>query len=229
MKNPIQQIKNYWISDTSFITLLGMLFFMVFVMPVLIEQHVVSIVFMNMLFLVLYFIGIFSSKEKWKIYLASILFIAHVVLLTIRFDDSPNEFYLAERCVGLINMSLFIYINIRLLFRDAEVSTYRVIGAVNVYLLIAISGAFILEILAITTGKSIAGNVVLVNNDHDYAVYVYYSLASLTTVGYGDIYANGMPARMVSVMLSAIGILYPAVIIARLVTVNNSSRGQQQE
>ncbi len=227
MKNPLQQIKNYWISDTSFITLLGMLFFTVFVMPVLVESHTVDIVFMNILFLVLYFIGIFSSKEKWKIYLASILFIAHVVLLTIRFDDSPNEFYLAERCVGLINMSLFIYINIRLLFRDEEVSTYRVIGAVNVYLLIAISGAFILEILAITTGKSIAGNVVLNNNDHDYAVYVYYSLASLTTVGYGDIYADGMPARMVSVMLSAIGILYPAVIIARLVTISNNISKKQ--
>ncbi len=205
-----------------------MLFLMVFVMPVLIAEHTVSIVFMNMLFLLLYFIGIFSSKEKWKIYLASVLFIAHVVLLAIRFDDSPNEFYLAERCVGLINMSLFIYINIRLLFRDEEVSTYRVIGAVNVYLLIAISGAFILEILAITTDKSIAGNVVLSNNDHDYAVYVYYSLASLTTVGYGDIYPDGMPARMVSVMLSAIGILYPAVIIARLVTINKHRGGKEK-
>ena len=75
--------------------------------------------------------------------------------------------------------------------------------------------------------KPLGGNVVLENDDRDYAVYVYYSLASLTTVGYGDIYANGMPARMVSVMLSAIGILYPAVIIARLVTINNNSRGRE--
>lgn len=226
MRNPVQQIKNYWISDTSFVTLLGMLVFIVFVMPVLIEQGMASIVFMNTLFLALYFIGIFSSKEQWKIYLASALFIVHVVLLIIRFDDTHNHYYLAERCVGLINMSLFIFINIRLLFRDTEVSTYRVIGAVNVYLLIAISGAFPFEILAVTTGKSIAGNVVLVNNDHDYAVYIYYSMASLTTVGYGDIYPDGMPARMVSVMLSAIGILYPAVIIARLVTVNNTATRQ---
>lgn len=227
MKNPIKQINNYWISDTSFITLLGMLIFMVFVLPVLIEYNVISIIFMNMLFLVLYFIGIFSSKDRWMVYLSSVLFVAHLVLQMIRFDDSPNEFYLAERCMGLINMSLFALINIRLLFRDTEVNTYRVIGAVNVYLLIAMSGAFIFEILGITIGNPIAGNVVLKKDDHDYAVYVYYSLASLTTVGYGDIYPNGMPARMVSVMLSAIGILYPAVIIARLVTINNNSRGRE--
>lgn len=41
---------------------------------------------------------------------------------------------------------------------------------------------------------------------------------SLTTVGYGDIYPDGMAARMLSVMLSAVGILYPAVVIARLVS-----------
>lgn len=98
MKNPVQQIKNYWISDTSFVTLLGMLVFIVFVMPVLIEQGMASIVFMNILFLALYFIGIFSSNEQWKIYLASALFIVHVVLLIIRFDDTPNQYYLAERC-----------------------------------------------------------------------------------------------------------------------------------
>lgn len=162
MKNPVQQIKNYWISDTSFITLLGMLIFMVFVLPILLEYGAISIPIMNMLFLVLYFIGIFSSRDRWMVYLASVLFIVHLVLQMIRFDDSP-----------------------------------------------------------------MGGNVVLENDDRDYAVYVYYSLASLTTVGYGDIYANGMPARMVSVMLSAIGILYPAVIIARLVTINNNSRGRE--
>lgn len=224
MKNPIRQIKNYWVSDTSFITLLGMLIFMVFAMPILLEYGAISIALMNMLFLGLYFIGIFSSRDKGMIYLASVLFVVHLVLQMIRFDDSPNQYYLAERCIGLINMSLFMFINIRLLFRDAEVNSYRVIGAVNVYLLIAISGAFIFEILGITMGNPLGGNVVLEHNDRDYAVYVYYSLASLTTVGYGDIYANGMPARMVSVMLSAIGILYPAVIIARLVTINNTGR-----
>lgn len=226
MRKAIQQIKDYWISDTSSITLLGMLVFMVFLMPLLIERGVTGITFMNVLFLALYFIGIFSSKEHWKIYLASALFIVHVILLVIRYEDAPNKYYLAERCVGLINMSLFIYINIRLLFRDDRVGTYRVVGAVNIYLLIAISGAFILEILAITTGRSIAGNVLLENNDRDYGVYVYYSLVSLTTVGYGDIYPDGMPARMLSAMLAAIGILYPAVIIARLVSITNTGRKQ---
>ncbi|MCX2454391.1 potassium channel family protein, partial [Pedobacter sp. PLR] len=105
-------------------------------------------------------------------------------------------------------------------FRNAESNTYRVIGAVNVYLLFALMGAFAFEILKIQTGKSIAGNINLQNNDADYATYVYFSLVSLTTVGYGDIYPDGMASRMLSVLLSAVGILYPAVVIARLVSNN---------
>ncbi|WP_316838411.1 potassium channel family protein [Pedobacter gandavensis] len=221
MKRIINKVKDYWHSDTSFITLLVMLFFMVFLMPILLEGAVVDILVLNILFLALYFIGIFSSEDKWNIYLSSFLFLAHVILLMIRFDDTPKEYYLLERLVGLVNMSLFIFINIRLLFRNAERSIFRIIGAVNVYLLFALMGAFAFEILKIQTGKSIAGNINLHNNDSDYAVYVYYSLVSLTTVGYGDIYPDGMASRMLSVLLSAIGILYPAVVIARLVTNNN--------
>lgn len=142
----------------------------------------------------------------------------------IRFDDTPQQYYLIERLMGLMNMSLFIFINVRLLFRNAESNTYRVIGAVNVYLLFALMGAFAFEILKIQTGESIAGNIKLKNNDTDYATYVYYSLVSLTTVGYGDIYPEGMAARMLSVFLSALGILYPAVVIARLVSNNLGHR-----
>ena len=171
-----------------------------------------------MLFLFLYFTGIFSSKEKWIIYLSVTLFTAHLIMQLIRFDDTPNEFYLVERIVGLFNMSLFIFVNIKLLFRKEQSNIFRIIGAVNVYLLFALTGAFALEILNIHTGKSIAGKVTLHNDDSDYAIYVYYSLVSLTTVGYGDIYPDGMAARMLSVMLSAVGILYPAVVIARLIS-----------
>lgn len=206
-----------------------MLMFMVFIMPVLIEGGVVDIVFLNTLFLMLYFIGIFSSEEKWNMYLSTFLFFAHLILLMIRFDDTPQEYYLLERLVGLVNMSLFIYINIRLLFRNAESTMYRVIGAVNVYLLFALMGAFAFEILKIQTGKSIAGNIKLHNNDTDYATYVYYSLVSLTTVGYGDIYPDGMPSRMLSVLLSAVGILYPAVVIAKLVSNKTVSRKSAHE
>lgn len=191
---------------------------MVFIMPILIDAAVVDILLLNVLFLALYFIGIFSSGINWNIYISSLLFVAHLILLVFNINDTAKEYYLIERFVGLINIGLFIFINVRLLFRDAESNAYRVIGAINVYLSFALMGAFAFEILQIQTGKSIVGNIKLHDNGTDYATYVYYSLASLTTVGYGDIYPDSMASRMLSVLLSAIGILYPTVVIARLVS-----------
>lgn len=218
MRRTLTQIKNYWLSDASFVTLLLMLVFIVFVMPVLIDLGYDSILFLNIMFIALFFTGIFSAKENILILITTILFFTHVVLKLIRFSDYPYEFYFLERVVGLLNLLVFIFINIKLLFRDNEINLYRVIGAINVYLLLALLGAFLFEMITILFGDAIIGDIKLRNDDEDYAYYIYYSLVSLTTVGYGDIYPSNMASRMVSVFLSATGILYPAVVIAKLVS-----------
>jgi len=47
-------------------------------------------------------------------------------------------------------------------------------------------------------------------------------LVSITTVGYGDILPIHPAAKMLATFLSATGMLFPAVIIARLVTLAKS-------
>jgi hypothetical protein len=44
----------------------------------------------------------------------------------------------------------------------------------------------------------------------------------LTTVGFGDIHAVSTAARMVATFLSALGVLFPAIVIARLVGLASS-------
>jgi Ion channel len=78
-------------------------------------------------------------------------------------------------------------------------------------------GALALEVIHATTGVSLGGNVVLSGKDEDYIHFIYFSLASLTTVGFGDIYAVSGSARMLATFLSTLGVLFPAIVIARLV------------
>jgi hypothetical protein len=103
------------------------------------------------------------------------------------------SFFVLENVIGIANALVFIFVNLRLLFRDQIVNTYRIIGAVNVYLLFALMGALTLEVIHAATGVSIGGNVVLKGMDDDYVHFIYFSLASLTTVGFGDIYAVNAP------------------------------------
>jgi hypothetical protein len=82
-------------------------------------------------------------------------------------------------------------------------------------------GAFALEIIQITTGHSISGDESLSGQDQDFVTYIYFSLVSLTTVGFGDFVPTQIAAKMLAVFLSTIGILYPAVVIAKLVGTAN--------
>ncbi|WP_373521755.1 potassium channel family protein [Aquiflexum sp.] len=213
-----KKAKNYWVSDASFVTLLGMLLFTVFILPVMIDREGGTTIFLNMMFILLFSVGLFSAMEKGFLIAGISLVTLHLLLRLIRFTDNPYEFYLLERIVIILNLILLTVINIRLLFRDQEVNTYRVIGAVNVYLLLALAGAFGFEVIQLLTGNSIGGEIEISGMDVDFGDYMYFSLVSISTIGFGDLYPINMSSKMLSVFLSALGILYPAVVIAKLVS-----------
>lgn len=217
MRNLIGKLQSYWLADASFVTLLVMLLTAVFILPIIMEPSGRGVLLFNILLLAVFLSGIFSTRSVGLIALSAILFGIHLVLRLIRFGENPYSFFVLENVIAIANALVFIFINLRLLFRDNSVNAYRIIGAVNVYLLFALMGALALEIIHAVTGASIGGNVVLTGTDSDYPHFIYFSLASLTTVGFGDIYAVNLSAKMLATFLSMLGILFPAIIIARLV------------
>jgi hypothetical protein len=217
MHKLVEKFQSYWLADASFVTLLVMLITAVFVLPIVMEISGRGILLFNILLLSVFFSGIFSTQSVRLIALSAILFSIHLALRLVRFGENPYSFFILENVVGIANALVFIFINLRLLFRDQSVNAYRIVGAINVYLLFALMGALTLEVIHASTGVSISGNVVLKGTEEDYVHFIYFSLASLTTVGFGDIYAVNVPARMLATFLSTVGILFPAIIIARLV------------
>ena len=224
MRKLISSFQSYWLADASFVTLLVMLIAAVFVLPVVMEISGHGVLLFNILLLSVFFSGIFSTRSVGLISVSAILFSIHLALRLIRFGDNPYSFFILESVIGIANTLVFIYINLRLLFRDHIVDAHRIVGAVNVYLLFALMGALTLEVIHAATGVSIGGNVALSGKDDDYVHFIYFSLASLTTVGFGDIYAVSTSAKMLATFLSALGILFPAIVIARLVGLASSRR-----
>ena len=222
MRNLIGKLQSYWLADASFVTLLIMLVTAVFVLPIIMELSGRGVLLFNILLLSVFFSGIFSTRSVGLIALSAILFSIHLLLRLIRFGENPYSFFVLENVIGIANALVFIFINLRLLFRDQSVNTYRIIGAINVYLLFALMGALTLEVIHAATGVSIGGNLVLTGTDEDYVHFIYFSLTSLTTVGFGDIYAVSTSAKMLATFLSTLGILFPAIVIARLVGLASS-------
>lgn len=229
IKRILNKFQNFWLEDVSFIALFLMLFTAIFIIPSVMEYSESGVLILNVILLGLFFSGIFSSSNKFLIALSSTLFLIHLTLRIIRFTDNPYSYYLAENFVAITNIVVFIYINLRLLFRDNSVGLYRIIGAVNVYLLIALFGAISFEIIHILTGESLLGVINLSGTDIDYEHYIYFSLTSLTTVGFGDISPANAAAKMMSTLLSTIGMLYPAIIIARIVALSTANKNNKEE
>ena len=223
VRKVLGQLNDYLLNDISFVALLGILVFTVFLLPVLIAYGHLNLLFVNLVFIFLFFTGIWSSNNVYLIGITAFLFFCQLTLKLLRLTDLSTNVYLLERIFGLVNMGVFIFVNLRLLFRDEEVNLYRVIGAVNVYLLLAVMGAFGFEVIHLLVGSSISGTVIgipleeLSGLDRDFPTYIYFSLVSLTTVGFGDYTPINMLSKMLAVFLSTVGMLYPTVVIARLV------------
>lgn len=219
LRHHYHKLRKYWLSDSSFTTLLVVLLFLNFVVPVLIDNGTFGEYALTAMYLFLFLVGIFSSNHAWFKILTISFFLLHVTLRLIRFSDTPTEFYFWEQVVMLMNFILLILVNLDLLFRDKEVTYYRIIGAVNVYLMMGLIGVSLLELIHTAYGESIQGSWSPDQGDLNFPKFIYFSLTSLTTVGFGDLIPANTAARMCSVFLSAIGILYPAVIISRLISV----------
>ncbi len=113
----------------------------------------------------------------------------------------------------------FMYIAVMVLqniFTTKEVDTNLILGAICVYLLIAVVSAIIYSLIAVLVPGSFefVGETVIPAHMKD---FMYYSLVTMTTLGYGDITPLSAPAKSVAAMQALLGQIYIAIIIARLV------------
>src|SRR5512145_1791536 len=117
MRNLIRKFQSYWLADASFVTLLVMLIAAVFVLPAIMEVSGHGVLLFNVLLLSVFFSGIFSTRSVALITVSAVLFGVHLTLRLIRFGDNPYSFFVLENVMGIANALVFIFINLRLLFR----------------------------------------------------------------------------------------------------------------
>lgn len=214
--NWLDGLKNYWVQDVSFVTLLLMLVFTLFVLPVLIDFDPSLLPLLNILMLSIFLVGILSAYNLLLLVIASVFFMVSLLLRMYHFYEDYQGFPILESIFSCLNLLVFIITNFMLLFRDRKFNFYRIIGAINVYFLIALLGAFSFYIIEMTFGNTLSGNIELKGDESDFTQYIYFSLTSLTTVGFGDIYPVNQASKMLATFLAALGILYPAAVVAGL-------------
>ncbi|MGF6776230.1 potassium channel family protein [Paraburkholderia sp. GAS334] len=109
-------------------------------------------------------------------------------------------------------------------FAPGRVTFDRILGAIALYVLIGVVWAEAYQLVGIHIPDAYAG-IHQVDARPDRATWVYFSFVTLTTVGYGDITPIAHAARSLSILEALIGQLYPAIVLARLVSLHVAADG----
>ena len=117
----------------------------------------------------------------------------------------------------MIGLSVHVlYLVLARVVRSDRVGVDTICGAIAAYLLIGVVWAVCYSVIeALIPGSFGFSDLEL---ETVWTPLLYYSLVTLTTLGYGDITPIGAVARMWSALESVTGTLYLAVLIARLVS-----------
>ena len=145
-----------------------------------------------------------------------------VLLLRVLYPPWPYNIYTLAVAWFAIAVTLGAVVA-QAVFRRGPVTYHRIIGAILLYLLIAVAfGAlFVLVGLSVPDafkGMTFEDNPALANS------VSYLSLVTLTSTGFGDIVPLHPIARSLCNIESVVGQLYPATLLARLVTLEMSQR-----
>lgn len=115
---------------------------------------------------------------------------------------------------------LFCAMSLVIVLRDVfggEVNDNRLVGSICAYLLLGLIWAEIYFFINVLSPNSFHGL-----SDAKVQGFLYYSFVTLTTLGYGDILPLKPVARNFSVLEAVSGVLYLAILVARLVAAHLS-------
>jgi len=208
-------------------------------------------VFLYMLFLS-FFLGPFIDSPAFRLFtslLYSLLMIAGVVSMSrhtaIRFAagvvacvaiilrwlihimPTPDIVKLGTLAVLIFLIMLTIVILAKV-FAKGQVTAHRVKGAIAVYLLFGLTWSILYGLLDQTLPHAFS---LLPDSDiftpERQETLTYFSFVTLTTLGYGDIVPTHEISRMFVIMEGLCGQLYPATLLARLVSLQLMNQGDE--
>ena len=109
-------------------------------------------------------------------------------------------------------------------FGPGRVTVHRILGAVAIYLNIAAAFALAYRMIDALGADKFSAGVAGTSSGHTIADLIYFSVSALTTSGYGDIVPIDPFARSLANVESVIGQLFPATLLARLITLELEGR-----
>jgi hypothetical protein len=162
-----------------------------------------------------------------NLYAAGAILIAIILILVaseMEFRDSTIlDVYLDAIAWLIAGVTLSIVVS-RAVFGPGKVTFHRILGGILLYLTIGLTFVALFGLVSLNVPEAFKGlEPVRANYFSIAGNLIYFSFVTLTTIGYGDIVPVHPYARGLANLEAVIGQLYPATLLARLVTLEITS------
>lgn len=167
--------------------------------------------------------GVYAVSDNRRLLVVATILGAPALLSII------GHFYLDLSLVGdelflamiLVYYGFTTFAIVRHLFRKHEVDIDTILSAGSAYLMIGLTFAVSYMLIeTVQPGSFVVNNV----TDQSWGEFFYFSIVTLTTLGYGDIVPVSPHARSVATLEATVGVLYMAILLARLVSEYSSKK-----
>jgi len=128
-------------------------------------------------------------------------------------------------CVVLLFLGVLTAVVGYVVFGSGRVTAHRIQGAVVIYLHLAVIFTYVYAII-LRLSPGAFGDALTTADPAVGAKLLYFSFTTLTTVGYGDIAPVHHYARSFANLEAIFGQLYPATLLARIVTLQLAARSR---
>ena len=177
-------------------------------------------ILIKIIWFVLLFAGITAlakNRSRMRVY-----FVIPVLLIVVSIVKYliPDSTFLAFADLGIdiLVFTLLIGMVLVKVFEDGKVTIHRIIGSIVVYMLIANVWAVVYYFLYVQLPGSIQIPSALTGQGMTPSIFLYFSYTTLSTTGYGDILPVHALTRTLAIIEQLIGVLYPVILIGRLVS-----------
>jgi hypothetical protein len=215
-----RRLKRFWELDLGLSVILGLLILVVFVLPPFAGRAGERTPLIDIAFSLLLIAGVAGIQGSPTVrgLLLALAALATVIRWLPWATATPTTLS-SLVCLGL--MAILVLIQA---FRAGPVTVHRIQGAVAAYLFLGLAWAYAYELVAaLAPGAFAAAQPGALPGRG----LMYFSFVTLTTVGYGDITPVHPAARTLALLEALTGQLYPAILLARLVSLQASGGGER--
>ena len=197
--------------------LLASIVLVMFLGPMAFDYGMLSLVNLEILFLIILIASIFLHKHNTKLFKITVVSLILILINILIFDlnQSVFQYFLKLLIIGITIIELF-----KEILRTKIIDAHIISGAVSIYILIGVFWYLLYMLLLMIDPDSFTFNLQHTNKLS--IDMLYFSFTTLTTLGYGDITPTSYTAKMWAMTEAMVGVMFLALMISRLVSHFNS-------